>query len=286
MGEPICEAPTFQSFIGNEIARKALIIEQYVQALPKIDQRTPLWSATRSRRIGASELSALVGQNPYCSKYTLLLKKITNQQHVITTYLQWGELLEYSIKAYLKSLGVDVHECGLIVHSDSLCCSPDGIAVINPRQFALAINKDYGDEYSLAQASLLPDKPMILLLEFKSLMSREPVVGHIPKYYLPQVLGGIGMCDICEAGLFIESKYDIDPNSADYKLPVDSKPKTINFVFVEKDPLYVKFVAQFSDEAIKVCMEISKKTDDPYEREALLTKWYTSTPQYVLAGDE
>lgn len=155
------------------------------------------WLRVRQSIIGGSELSILLGKNPFSKVEDLVASKCCLTRYAGNVATKWGNIFEELTRMVVQMLFLpDIplsEECiyetgsleGKIPHHRF---SPDGLTVI--------VYKN-------------PDgtkKPMIVLLEFKSPLSSIPS-GVIPPYYLPQVLGGMCDIDMVETGLFVNATF-------------------------------------------------------------------------------
>lgn len=155
------------------------------------------WLRVRQSIIGGSELSILLGKNPFSKVEDLVAGKCCLTKFSGNVATKWGNIFEELTRMIVQMLFLpDIkisEECiyetgsleGKIPHHRF---SPDGLTVIVYK------NQD-GKQ-----------KPMIVLLEFKSPLSSIPS-GVIPPYYLPQVLGGMCDIDMVEIGLFVNATF-------------------------------------------------------------------------------
>lgn len=155
------------------------------------------WFKTRQTIIGGSELSILLGKNPFSSIADLVAMKCNLSKYEGNIATKWGNIFEDMTRIlihmiYMPDISLD-EECiyetgsleGIIPHHRF---SPDGIAVV------IQVDKN-GEK-----------RPLIVLLEFKSPLSSIPS-SSIPAYYLPQVKAGLCDIDISELGLFVNNMY-------------------------------------------------------------------------------
>lgn len=146
-----------------------------------IAQGNANWHAARRLRIGGSQISTLIGYNPYETLYSLIKKKI-KPETIIDIKMMWGNVFERMIREYIAEsykiniMGNDIY----ITKDDCVSYSPDGLA-------------------------MHPDGDCILL-EFKCPYTRLPSL-DVPAYYKPQVYYGLDVIDICSYGLFCEGVF-------------------------------------------------------------------------------
>ena len=143
-----------------------------------IIQRSETWYEKRRKMVTASDVAAILGYNPYESKYKVLKKKLENKTNS-TIFTNHGIKYEpLAIKEYEKRTKKKVTDVGLIIHNNYrwLGASPDGY-----------IEED--------------DK----LLEIKCVCTRS--VKNIPFYYYIQVQIQLEVCDkeMCD---FFQCKFE------------------------------------------------------------------------------
>jgi hypothetical protein len=155
------------------------------------------WLKTRQSIVGGSELSILIGKNPFSSIADLVASKCGLSKFVNNVATKWGNIFEELTRIITQLMFIpDIslsEECiyetgsleGIIPHHRF---SPDGLTVVICKK---------------ANGELVP---IIALLEFKSPLSSIPA-GVIPPYYLPQVKAGLCDIDMTEMGLFINNMY-------------------------------------------------------------------------------
>jgi hypothetical protein len=155
------------------------------------------WLKTRQSIVGGSELSILIGKNPFSSIADLVASKCGLSKFTNNVATKWGNIFEELTRIITQLIFIpDIplsEECiyetgsleGIIPHHRF---SPDGLTVI-------ICKKANGDLV-----------PIIVLLEFKSPLSSIPA-GVVPPYYLPQVKAGLCDIEMTEMGLFINNMY-------------------------------------------------------------------------------
>jgi putative phage-type endonuclease len=158
--------------------------------LPK--QGTPEWLEGRRGFIGGSELSAVLGLNPYQTMDEFIVNKIKTIPWAGNEATRWGSTMEQVAIRYIEEKGWTVHTFGSIecLAIPGAKYSPDGIIVSS-------------------------DGKTIRLLEIKCPFSRGPN-GKIPSYYLPQVQLGLATFPFVENALFVSMyiKYAFDFSSS------------------------------------------------------------------------
>lgn len=151
------------------------------------------WLKAKEETVGGSEVSTILGINPYMTKADLLAQKIGIKKMKMTIHMNWGNLFEPVMMKYMeykKNTKIVGENLFVVGRSPSQTYSPDGLGVVN-------FQRDHGDP-----------EPMITLFEFKCPFSRKLEVRDpkVPAYYLPQVLTGLDTT-IAEVGLYVEGVF-------------------------------------------------------------------------------
>lgn len=176
---------------------KLKIVKEFIDSNCNLaPQGSEEWLKTRQSIIGGSELSILIGKNPFSSIGDLVANKCNLSNYVGNMATKWGNVFEELTRIIIQMIFLpDIslkEECiyetgsleGVIPHHRF---SPDGLTVLMFK---------YGNVY----------KALIALLEFKSPLSSIPN-GLIPPYYLPQVKAGMCDIDMSEIGLFVNNMF-------------------------------------------------------------------------------
>lgn len=178
--------------------------------LPK--QGSIEWLNSRLETIGGSEISTILGLNPYQDIKKLLNQKLGITKFVKSAPLWFGTILEYPLQKYTELVfNTDVYETGSIQFEKSkyIKYSPDGISVIKKDKLK-RVFKDFDiiNSTSLFDNTLdNNNEELIILFEFKNPYMRVIKYNEIPVYYKPQPQLGLDVIDICEASIFIESVF-------------------------------------------------------------------------------
>lgn len=178
--------------------------------LPK--QGSIEWLNSRLETIGGSEISTILGLNPYQDIKKLLNQKLGITKFVKSAPLWFGTILEYPLQKYTELVfNTDVYETGSIQFEKSkyIKYSPDGISVIKKDKLK-RVFKDFDiiNSTSLFDNTLANNnEELIILFEFKNPYMRVIKYNEIPVYYKPQPQLGLDVIDICEASIFIESVF-------------------------------------------------------------------------------
>lgn len=199
--------------LGRYMSYKELILKDFIESnkyLPK--QGSKEWLDSRLETIGGSEISTIMGLNPYQNIKKLITQKLGITNFVKSAPLWFGNILEYPLQKYTELIfNTDIYETGSIPFKKSkfIKYSPDGIAVIKKdklqkiyKDFDIINNRSNFDN-SLEE---LKDE-LIILFEFKNPYMRVIKQNEIPIYYKPQPQLGLEVIDICEASIFIESVF-------------------------------------------------------------------------------
>ena len=195
------------------MSHKELVLKNFIESnrfLPK--QGSKEWLDSRIGTIGGSEISTIIGLNPYQNIKKLIMQKLGITKFVKSAPLWFGNILEYPLQQYTELIfDVTIFETGSIPFEKSkyIKYSPDGIAVIKKNKLRKIFkNIDIIDSRSKFDNSLedLNDE-LLILFEFKNPYMRVIKQNEIPVYYKPQPQLGLEVIDICEASIFIESVF-------------------------------------------------------------------------------
>ena len=195
----------------SQMSYKKLVLKEFIESnkfLPK--QGSKEWLDSRLETIGGSEISTIIGLNPYQNIKKLIMQKLGITNFVKSAPLWFGNILEYPLQKYTELIfNTTIYETGSIPFKKSkyIKYSPDGIAVINKNKLKKIFkNNDIIDSRSNFDNTLeeLKDE-LLILFEFKNPYMRVIKQNEIPIYYKPQPQLGLDVIDICEASIFIES---------------------------------------------------------------------------------
>jgi hypothetical protein len=200
------------------------------QNLQLANQGSVEWLNIRKNIIGGSELSTILGVNPYNKIENLVADKIGLTKFKGNVATRWGQLFEEISRIILETILLpDNNDDYKIYETGSLegiipnhRFSPDGLSV-----FLYNLNNKEILEY------------LITLLEFKSPLRSIPN-GYIPEYYIPQICAGLCDIELSEIGLFINNmyrkcslsdlnysiNYDINFHKSDFDIKKNFKPNT------------------------------------------------------------
>jgi hypothetical protein len=172
-----------------------------------IKQHDKNWVSIIGTTIGGSEISALLGINPYVNKYKLIELK-TNickgiNVSVETLPCWWGTIFEKVITKVLKiDLGNEIKGTNICIQKyEGHRNSPDGYMVLN-----LYKKDDIYHIWTTDKPKELIDLSVISLLEFKCPIKRK-INNYVPPYYIPQVLSGLSVSPIALIGLFVDAMF-------------------------------------------------------------------------------
>ena len=179
------------------------------------EQGSEQWLLSRGETIGGSEISTILGVNPYQT-----IKKLINQKLGLTKFtksapLWFGNIMEYPLQQYTENkFNTKIYETGSIqfTKSEFIKYSPDGISVINKKNLLNIFTED--DINTLINKRSNFDNThsdfkdeLLILFEFKNPYMRVIKPNEIPIYYKPQPQLGLEVIDICEVSIFIESVF-------------------------------------------------------------------------------
>lgn len=167
---PADERPPMRTHVHPTAAR--------IMALPDVEQRTDGWLAMRARILTASDVAAMLGDNPYESRARLMKKKLGLLPAFDNPAMAHGRLTEdAAVRAYSEHFGEVVSPKGLLLHPehpDDIGASPDGVGMSSG-----------------------------FCLEIKCPMSRP--IDAVPPQYIPQVQTQMQVMG-CEACVFVQYK--------------------------------------------------------------------------------
>lgn len=178
-------------------SEKLLILKKFINKNKNLAvQGSEQWLKEREYIIGGSEISSIIGKNPFSSLQNLVAQKIKLTSFTGNAACHWGNLFENVSEIIFKTMFVNtdvmhnkIYTTGSIQHNTitNHRYSPDGLCCI---KFV-----ENGTEcYKTA------------LLEFKSPHSSIPT-NKVPPHYLPQVKAGLCTIDIAETGIFVNNMF-------------------------------------------------------------------------------
>lgn len=152
-----------------------------------IKQHTDKWLVAKKYCIGGSQMATILGLNPYENIKSLVAGKanIGTPRSFGNATTQWGNIFESVLRGHVEKIfctRVIGHD-EFVRYSDDIAYSPDGLGAVPSRSD--------------------PTKGYLVLFEFKCPMSRIPSL-EPPKYYVPQLLTGLGVLKMCAFSLYIE----------------------------------------------------------------------------------
>ena len=212
-----------------------------ILAVPVVQQRSAEWYEKRKARITASEVAAILGENPYeGARDVALRKRGLGKPFTGNAATRYGQAHEAAaIAAYCAALGRVSFEVGLIdyeaIHGKGelsfLAGSPDGITVLRPRRAGASESSESGESsagegarvvrligpngdeppplVADAAAFVGDHDPQPVMLEVKCPFRRAIVQGVIPAHYYAQVQINMLICGLPRAD-FVE--YRPPPN--------------------------------------------------------------------------
>ncbi len=179
-------------------------------------QKSDEWYQIKQKTIGGSEISTILGSNPFSDVKKLVAEKlnITGYKFNGNISTRWGNLFEFVTKTITELLlKTNIHEMPSIEGKiPGQRYSPDGVGIVR----LLGVN-NVRSFYKV-------------LFEFKSPMSTWPKE-CIPSHYIPQVKTGLSTLDIVDIAIFVNccfrkckisdlgfnSSYDVEFHSQDFK---------------------------------------------------------------------
>lgn len=233
-----------------------------------ITQQSKAWHAARDCHITASDVAAVLGQNKYCSRTEVILRKLKQYEKLrrrmdgkpeekeqdgggagMNAYAnvacRWGQDHEAEAAAlysYVTGTPLYCDDIGLLIHATNRCvgATPDALA---------------------------RDRP--LLIEIKSPYRRRVVPGYVPDYYMPQVQVQMEVCDmdLCHfvqytpATIATRGSMDIVEVKRDPEWWKSTSPQLVRFW---KEVIETATGEDYSDEAIdELTRAIVEKESEP-----------------------
>jgi hypothetical protein len=172
---------------------KIIILKNFINAHKDLSvQGSVEWLEERKYIIGGSEISSVIGKNPFSNLESLIAQKVNLASFNGNTACSWGNLFENVSEVLFKTLfvaaGDKIYTTGSIPHKTikNHSYSPDGLCCI----------------------MFNADTPIFktILLEFKSPYSSVPTT-KVPAHYLPQVKAGLCTIDITEVAVFVNNMF-------------------------------------------------------------------------------
>lgn len=171
------------------------------------------WLKSRTYTIGGSEISTVLGLNPYQNVKQLIKQKTGLTQFKKAPPLWFGNLFEYILQQYTEIIfDTKVYETGSIPYDKSnlIKYSPDGLSVISKDNLKFLLSdEDINNKINnVSNFNNLDDnfnKDLLVLFEFKNPYMRVLKKNEIPIYYVNQPILGMQVIDICEVSIFIEA---------------------------------------------------------------------------------
>jgi len=186
-----------------------ILLTDFVNLYAGMKQRGKDWYDSMGTTCGGSEMSALMGKNPYSTIVDVINKKIEILQGINSwnggAACWWGTLFEDVIESFVSiDLGGEVKGTDICIRElPGHRNSPDGYVVA---RFYRGID---GELY-IWTTDMDPDIPpewRIVLLEFKCPYGRKPIAGKIPPQYRPQLKSGLMVSSVAHFGLFVDAVY-------------------------------------------------------------------------------
>jgi hypothetical protein len=155
-------------------------------------QKSKEWYDIRRNTLGGSEISTVLGVNPYSTVQSLIAGKIGLSSFTGNTATRWGNLFEHLTQKWseliLQSPG-EIKDVGSVKGiMDRQRYSPDGLGVIK------LLNESNNYEY------------YIILFEFKAPLGTLPNK-KIPKHYVPQIQTGMLSIPLAKYSIFVNNCY-------------------------------------------------------------------------------
>lgn len=155
-------------------------------------QRSPAWYAIRVNTIGGSEISTVIGTNPFNTVKSLLAGKVGIRSFNGNTACRWGTLFEHLTEKFTElslKMTTKIKEAGSVPGVfERQRYSPDGLGIVE-----LLDHNDKPEWY-------------VILFEFKAPMGTLPN-NKIPVHYRAQVQTGMLSIPLTEYTIFVNNCY-------------------------------------------------------------------------------
>lgn len=155
-------------------------------------QRSPEWYAIRKNTIGGSEISTVIGTNPFNSVKSLLAGKVGISHFNGNTACRWGTLFEHLTEKFTElalKMTTNIKEAGSVPGVfERQRYSPDGLGIVK------LLNCDNDYEW------------YVILFEFKAPLGTLPN-NKIPKHYAAQVQTGMISIPLTDYTIFVNNCY-------------------------------------------------------------------------------
>ena len=173
------------------------------------EQGTQEWLNARRFRIGGSEISTILGKNPYSNEKKLIKQHVGLDSFKGYPATWFGTMMEPILTDFINNhFNCTIYETGAINTDKNLGYSPDGLAIIHKNKLTILDNEHHDHIKKTSKfKDNHDDEDLIILFEFKCPYKRVPHLTEVPEYYLPQPLLGMEIINICEIGIFIEAIY-------------------------------------------------------------------------------
>lgn len=182
----------------KKIMDDIIIMYQYAPA-----QGTDAWLKGREKTIGGSEMSIILGSNPYQDIQSLVLTKLGWNVFKGNLATAWGKLFEPIVQIYLEMLfKCPIYETGSLPGCiDGTSYSPDGFAVARSEDVKKLMGK-YMPHHTI------PKDAITILFEIKSPFSRIPN-GDVPHHYISQPRSGLSHFDFLDIAYFVDVSFRV-----------------------------------------------------------------------------
>jgi len=191
--------PEHMSLKKDKLQQVAKLVKEG-KKMPK--QGTKEW--LKERKVGGSEVSILLGKNPW-KKEVDLVKDKTNLSIGFKGNLatRWGNILEPMTSRLVELIfNTRVEEINMLKGKmKGQTYSPDGVGVVQ-------LKCDGEKEVKLSDDQILIRKSQKLLFEFKAPFSRIPS-GRMPKEYICQIQSGLSAIEDADKALFVDAMYRV-----------------------------------------------------------------------------
>ncbi len=193
--------------------QKRQILQEFLELHKNLpEQGSDEWLNNRQFTIGGSEISTLMGLNPYSNTRELIKTKLGLSKFVGNTATNWGKIFEPCAQILLEDLfKCNLYETGSLPGKiPGTSYSPDGFATVKTDAIVDLINRKIIKDHDIGTNQ----EAVNVVFEIKSPFSRRPKP-EVPEHYKPQPLSALSHFDFLDIAYFSDFKF-VPCGAADY----------------------------------------------------------------------
>ncbi|MCQ9384383.1 YqaJ viral recombinase family nuclease [Brevibacterium moorei] len=125
----------------------------HCQLVANVKSNTPEWEAERNKSLGCSDMSAVLGLNPWADQHSVWMQKVMGVKTAHTWRFDVGHALEPVVRGiFQEETGLQVDECGMLrsIPNPWLHYSPDGLigddALFEAKTTSWHLEDDWADD--------------------------------------------------------------------------------------------------------------------------------------------